>query len=264
MAEKADSKNPVRVGPNILAPVILALEASGNAASAAVLIDGKIAGMAEHKARHGHAETLISLAEEAISATDCPLSDITHIAAGCGPGSFTGLRVCLSAAKGYMLAIGARPIGVSGLAALAYQAHKEQSGTEKIAYLACADSRRSSVFAQFFDAECRAQGNIEDMKADQLKTACVNALKKGDIEKLILCGLAEAEAEADTEIARPADFAPLPESTKIEFDAHTLNAADIAHYAFAALGAPDIYPVSGFEPLYIAAPKLGGQRPPTV
>src|SRR6056300_242452 len=205
MAEKADSKNPVTS-----APVILALEASGNAASAAVLIDGKIAGMAEHKARHGHAETLILLAEKAISAADCPLSDITHIAAGCGPGSFTGLRVCLSAAKGYMLAIGARPIGVSGLAALAYQAHKEQSGTEKIVYLACADSRRSSVFAQFFDTECRAQGNIEDMKADQLKTACVNALKKGDIEKLILCGL--AEAEADTEIARPADFAHLPES----------------------------------------------------
>ena len=99
---KAESKSPVTS-----APVILALEASGNAASAAVLIDGKIAGMAEHKARHGHAETLILLAEKAISAADCPLSDITHIAAGCGPGSFTGLRVCLSAAKGYMLAIGA-------------------------------------------------------------------------------------------------------------------------------------------------------------
>ena len=82
MAEKAESKSPVTS-----APVILALEASGNAASAAVLIDGKIAGMAEHKARHGHAETLILLAEKAICAADCPLSDITHIAAGCGPGS---------------------------------------------------------------------------------------------------------------------------------------------------------------------------------
>ena len=254
MAEKADSKSPVTSAPVILAPVILALEASGNAASAAVLIDGKIAGMAEHKARHGHAETLILLAEEAISAADCPLSDITHVAAGCGPGSFTGLRVCLSAAKGYMLAIDARPIGVSGLSALAYQAQKEQDESKKIAYLACADSRRGSVFAQFFDAEGKAQGIIEDMTANQLQTACVNALNKGNSEKLILCGL------ADTEIARSADFAPLMDNAQIQIAAHNLNAADIAHYAFAALGAPDIYPVSGFEPLYIAAPKLGGQR----
>ena len=249
MAEKADSKSTVSS-----APVILALEASGNAASAAVLIDGKIAGMAEHKARHGHAETLILLAEEAISAANCPLSDFTHIAAGCGPGSFTGLRVCLSAAKGYMLAIGARPLGVSGLSALAYQAQKEQDETEKIAYLACADSRRGSVFAQFFDAEGKAQGIIEDMTADQLQTACVNALNKGNSEKLILCGL------ADTEIARSADFAPLMDTAQIQIAANKLNATDIAHYAFAALAAPDIYPVSGFEPLYIAAPKLGGQR----
>ena len=249
MAGKAESKSPVAS-----APVILALEASGNAASAAVLIDGKIAGMAKHKARHGHAETLILLAEKAISAADCPLSGITHIAAGCGPGSFTGLRVCLSAAKGYMLAIGARPIGVSGLSALAYQAQKEKDETEKIAYLACADSRRGSVFAQFFDAEGKAQGNIEDMTADQLQIACVNALNEGYSEKLILCGL------ADIEIDRPVDFAPLLDTAQIQIAAHNLNAADIANYAFAALGSPNIYPVSRFEPLYIAAPKLGGQR----
>ena len=92
------------------------------------------------------------------------------------------------------------------------------------------------------------------MTANQLQTACVNALNKGNSEKLILCGL------ADLEIARSADFASLMDTAQIQIAAHNLNAADIAHYAFAALGAPDIYPVSGFEPLYIAAPKLGGQR----
>jgi len=50
------------------------------------------------------------------------------------------------------------------------------------------------------------------------------------------------------------------DTPQIQIAAHNLNAADIANYAFAALGAPDIYPVSGFEPLYIATPKLGGQR----
>ena len=98
-------------------PVILALECSGNAASAALIAVGNIIGFKEHKARHGHAETLISLVQEAVLMAGCRLDAVTHIAAGCGPGSFTGLRVCLSAAKGYSLALGATPIGINGLAA---------------------------------------------------------------------------------------------------------------------------------------------------
>ena len=102
--------------------IILALECSGNAASAALMVDGKITGFQEYKARYGHAETLIGLVDKTVHIASIPLANITHIAAGCGPGSFTGLRVCLSAAKGYQLATGAKPLGISGLSALAYQA----------------------------------------------------------------------------------------------------------------------------------------------
>ena len=89
MAEKAESKSPVTS-----APVILALEASGNAASAAVLIDGKIAGMAEHKARHGHAETLILLVEKAGKRRGLPLIGYHPYCRWMRAWLFTGLRVC--------------------------------------------------------------------------------------------------------------------------------------------------------------------------
>ena len=58
----------------------------------------------QHNARFGHAEYLVDMVQGLMEEADASFSDLTHIAAGCGPGSFTGLRVCLSAAKGYMLA----------------------------------------------------------------------------------------------------------------------------------------------------------------
>ena len=80
----------------ILAPdgsLILSLEASGDMASAAVRKSGDITGYAEKKARHGHAETLISLVQEALQQAGQSFADVRLVAAGCGPGSFTGISV---------------------------------------------------------------------------------------------------------------------------------------------------------------------------
>ena len=82
----------------------LGLEASGDMASAAVRENGVTTGYAEHKARHGHAETLIALVQNALDAAECSFGHLTMIAAGCGPGSFTGIRVCLAAASGFAIA----------------------------------------------------------------------------------------------------------------------------------------------------------------
>lgn len=235
-------------------PVILALECSGNAASAALIAAGNIIGFKEHKARHGHAETLISLVQEAVLMAGCRLDAVTHIAAGCGPGSFTGLRVCLSAAKGYSLALGATPIGINGLAAQAYHHQIAEKQTGKIGYLSCADSRRNSVFAQFFDADLSPQTAIEDMEAAQLKTACIEKLDSGICDHLQLCGLAE------TPLLEEQDLASYISPARLTISSHQLNAADIGMYAEAFLHQPDNYPVTGFEPLYIAMPKLGGGR----
>lgn len=235
-------------------PILLALECSGNAASAALISAGNIIGFKEHKARHGHAETLISLVQEAVLMAGCRLDAVTHIAAGCGPGSFTGLRVCLSAAKGYSLALGAVPLGVNGLAALAYHHHIAEKQTGKIGYLSCADSRRNSVFTQFFGADLSPQTAIEDRDAVQVKTACIETLDSGACDHLVLCGLAE------TSVLEQEDFANYISQAKLTLSSHQLSAADIGMYADASLRHPGRYPVTGFEPLYIATPKLGSGR----
>ena len=235
-------------------PIILALECSGNAASAALITDGKITGFKDHKARHGHAETLISLTQEAVRMAGCRLDSVSHIAAGCGPGSFTGLRVCLSAAKGYSLALGAKPIGVNGLAAQAYHHYAAEKQTGKTGYLSCADSRRGSAFTQFFDADLSAHPAIDDMDATALKAACIEKLDSGIVDHLVVCGLAE------TPLLEQQDLASYISKASLTLSSHHLNAADIGIYAEASLHHPDRYPVTGFEPLYIAMPKLGSGR----
>ena len=248
--------------------IILALECSGNAASAALMVDRKITGFQEHKARHGHAETLIGLVDKTARIAGIQLANITHIAAGCGPGSFTGLRVCLSAAKGYQLATGAKPLGISGLSALAYQAaaQNKTGAQHKIGgqiYLCLADSRRGTYFAQLFDADLGVLSKIEDYDRASLSAMIIKALTENKTKKLVVCGLEEEEFKQDDGLAALSEEinADIKNADiNVGFQPHHLDARDIAYFALATLREPARFTQAGLEPLYIAAPKLGGVR----
>ena len=243
--------------------IILALECSGNAASAALMVDRKITGFQEHKARHGHAETLIGLVDKTARIADIQLANITHIAAGCGPGSFTGLRVCLSAAKGYQLATGATPLGISGLSALAYQAGMQNKEAGRQITLCLADSRRGTYFAQLFDADLGVLSKIEDYDRASLTAMIIKALTENKTKKLVVCGLEEEEFKQDDGLAALSEEinADIKNADiNVGFQPHHLDARDIAYFALATLREPARFTQVGLEPLYIAAPKLGGVR----
>ena len=243
--------------------IILALECSGNAASAALMVDRKIRGFQEYKARHGHAETLIGLVDKTARIAGIQLANITHIAAGCGPGSFTGLRVCLSAAKGYQLATGATPLGISGLSALAYQAGMQNKEAGRQITLCLADSRRGTYFAQLFDADLGVLSKIEDYDRASLTAMIIKALTENKTKKLVVCGLEEEEFKQDDGLAALSEEinADIKNADiNVGFQPHHLDARDIAYFALATLREPARFTQVGLEPLYIAAPKLGGVR----
>ena len=77
------------------------------------------------------------------------LTDITLFAAAAGPGTFTGIRVGLTAAKGFAAAIGTKAAGVSNLQALALLGE----GPRRAAVL---DARRGEVYAALYDENARA------------------------------------------------------------------------------------------------------------
>ena len=227
--------------------VILALEASGDAVSVALMHNSLCLASKEHKARFGHAEHLVDLVSDVLAEADKQFSNITHIAAGCGPGSFTGLRVCLSAAKGYVLATQAQPVGVNGLAALALNTCLEgRCDLDLNSRMICfADTRRKSAFVQEFDTQGKALSSVSDQPFEQLSGWLEEAYRRAENRPVILSGLPE---QLSCYVPAHDGFVQLHQP---------VNATMIARYAAQSLVAPDDFPSADFSPLYVVAPKLG-------
>jgi len=130
--------------------VILALESSAEQASAVIWRADGQHWQEVHAARHGHAAILTELARHVMQQAGVTAASLTHVAAGRGPGSFTGIRVGLAAAKGFALASGAAGIGVSCLAAMAHAVRRHRPEYAECRLLATADTRRGSYFCQMF------------------------------------------------------------------------------------------------------------------
>ena len=227
--------------------LLLALEASGDSISVALIKHGGRLAFKQHNARFGHAEYLVDMVQDVMEEADAAFSDLTHIAAGCGPGSFTGLRVCLSAAKGYILATTASALGVNGLAALAVDAITQcQTERRQPGPLLCfVDTRRNSLFAQEFDQQANMLSPVRDVPFEQITAYIEEARLRFDGQHLTLTG-------------HVAGIAKLVSTDKRISCLHrSVDAQMIARYALQSLSSPHFYPCSGFEPLYVVAPKLG-------
>lgn len=125
---------------------ILALESSAKAASVALLEDGRFAGQYWQCTGLTHSRTLMAMAESMLKNMELKVSDIDVFAVAKGPGSFTGIRIGVAAAKG--LAWGAdKPLcGVSTLEAMAWQL----SEREDVIICPVMDARRNQVYNALF------------------------------------------------------------------------------------------------------------------
>lgn len=85
---------------------ILAIETSGSLCSVALLLDEKRYREINISDKHVHSEKLLGMVDAVLKMSGTSIQDLSHIAVSNGPGSFTGLRIGLSAAKG--LAFGAK------------------------------------------------------------------------------------------------------------------------------------------------------------
>ena len=125
---------------------ILALDTSSRAASCAVLRDGALAG--EFFANIGltHSQTAVPMVEMLLEQTMTDIGSIDVFAVTTGPGSFTGLRIGISAVKGMAMATGKPCAGVPTLAALAAGA-----GLFEGYICPVMDARRGQVYTAIFE-----------------------------------------------------------------------------------------------------------------
>lgn len=95
----------------------------------------------------GHAERLMAMVAEVLEAAGRTLQDMTRIAVTIGPGSFTGIRVGVAAARGFALSLKVPAVGVSTLRVVAEQVLEIAPPTPVMAAI---DAGRGEIFAQVF------------------------------------------------------------------------------------------------------------------
>lgn len=120
---------------------ILAFESSAKAASVAILQDGALLGEYFQNSGQTHSRTLAKMAEDLLANCDLTVADIDAVAVAAGPGSFTGVRIGVAAAKGLAWARQLPCYGVSTLEAMVRGAAMCDG-----VYCACMDARRAQVY----------------------------------------------------------------------------------------------------------------------
>ena len=134
-------------------PLLLALETTGICGSVALVADGFCLGEFSLQTKVTHSRRLLGSVDWLLEQAQCDWHSVSGIAVSLGPGSFTGIRIGLSTAKGLAMATGKPLLGVSTLDALAGQfAHLDKP------LCVVLDARKKEVYAAFY--ECLADGSV--------------------------------------------------------------------------------------------------------
>lgn len=217
---------------------ILAIDSSGLVASVALVTEEKL--MAEYTVNNKktHSQTLLPMLDEIVKILDMDLAEIDAIAVAGGPGSFTGLRIGSSTAKGLGLALNKPIINVPTVDALAYNLY----GTDKL-ICPIMDARRNQVYTgiyEFCDDEFRVL--VPQMATGIIEVA--EELNKRKRPVIFLGDGVEVQREKLKEIMKvPYFFAPIHLSKQ---RAAAVGALGIIYYKNGRTESPDTH-----EPVYL-------------
>ena len=226
--------------------LILALESSAKAASAALCRDGALLAQTVQCSGLTHSRTLLPMAEDLIKNAGAALSEIDLFAVAHGPGSFTGVRIGVSTAKGLAWAAQKPAVGVSTLEAMAW--HGLAAG-ERALICPVMDARRGQVYCAAFDMAAgmpkRALADAALPLADFLATLPTDRRLVFVGDGVPAYGMGVREALGDRALIAPANLRDL------RADAACLLAA----------AKPDTWvPAAQLQPIYLRAPQAVRER----
>lgn len=144
--------------------LILAFETSAKAGSVALLQDGRLLAESYQNTGLTHSQTLLPMAESMIKSCGLTPQQIQAVAVAAGPGSFTGVRIGVAAAKGFAWGLELPCCGVSTLEAMA-----ENLGIYDGFVLPVMDARRSQVYTALFSVEQGVMTRIREDRAISLE-----------------------------------------------------------------------------------------------
>ncbi|MEO9968114.1 MAG: tRNA (adenosine(37)-N6)-threonylcarbamoyltransferase complex dimerization subunit type 1 TsaB [Reichenbachiella sp.] len=128
--------------------LILALDTSTSSGSVALVKDGKLIASHIYSIDKSHSSLLHVMIEQMMANASFAMSELKGIAVAEGPGSYTGLRIGVSAAKGLCLALDIPLMAINTLEAMAYQLARRSS--DNCMYCPMIDARRMEVYAALY------------------------------------------------------------------------------------------------------------------
>jgi len=187
--------------------IILAIDTTTDLTSVAVRKDGVTAAEEVLATADGQLHVIFQMIQSALDKARIALSDVDCFASAVGPGSFTGVRICLAAAKGLADAMGKPVAGVSNLRALASFASAELRNP-------VLDARRGQIYTAIYRADLSLVGEEMVLAAAEWKVA--EGVQQISVKKPLAAAIALcAEMDGPAKWGEPAAL-----------DAHYVRRAD--------------------------------------
>lgn len=230
---------------------LLGFDTTLETCSVALLDDDRlVAGRAERLVR-GHAEALLPMIEAVMNEAGLGYAELDALGVTVGPGTFTGQRIGLAAARGIGLARKLPVQGVTTLSAIAYGVDSDGLVEDDEDILVALDARRGDVYLQLFSRPLAWPQNRTSAAAIPLAGIALEAPQR----PCVVVGTAVPLVETALAGGRPA-----PRYLSAPAEAEARHVAALARREIEAHGLPRQPP----SPLYLRAPdaKLPGGRTP--
>ncbi|MBO7331463.1 MAG: tRNA (adenosine(37)-N6)-threonylcarbamoyltransferase complex dimerization subunit type 1 TsaB [Alistipes sp.] len=219
--------------------LILCIETGTDICSVGIARDGELMSLRESDQGRDHAKQVAVFVDELLRETGVKPDELDAVAVGMGPGSYTGLRIGVSFAKGLCYGLNIPLLAVGSLEALTDVAIKDYEagiiqveGWDEAFLCPMVDARRMEVYTQIFNSRCEAQSEVSAEIITEDSFSQWRA--KG---KLVIFGNGAAKCQE-----------MLPDAIYIDVAPSARGLTRIAHQLFEAGKTVDI---AYFEPFYL-------------
>jgi tRNA threonylcarbamoyladenosine biosynthesis protein TsaB len=218
--------------------LLLQIETATASCSVALANDGKLLAVKEINARNVHAEVITLFIDELIQQTNIIYNNLDAIAVSCGPGSYTGLRIGVSTAKGLCFALDKPLIAIDTLEAMAAGVMGSKGFDPDAGMLLCPmiDARRMEVFTAIFNQD-----------GEKIKPTAAEIIDENSFAGLLetnrVLFFGDGAEKCRTVLGKNANALILPEFIN--------SAAYMTHKAFEKFNDNDFEDVGYFEPYYL-------------
>ena len=228
---------------------ILLIETATEICSVALAAEGRVLALCEDLPPADHAARITLLIDACVQQSGIPLRDLDAVAVSRGPGSYTGLRVGASAAKGICYALGKPLIAVDTLEALAWAALQQVDAADKpgALLLPMIDARRQEVWTAAYDGalHCLAPAQPLLLTNELFENFISHLPDNGRYKCIVIAGSGSDKAVSGLNL-RTTPYDAFPKC----------SAAHLAALAERHFLASDFQDVSYFEPFYMKPPNI--------